>query len=66
MVASRIMSLRDPTKKMSKSDPSDMSRINLMDSPELIRKKIKKAVTTPQGLKNLCNIYSKLMEIRKE
>ena len=43
----RIMSLNDGTRKMSKSDPSDLSRINLLDSPELIEKKIKKAKTDP-------------------
>jgi len=37
------MSLRDGTAKMSKSDPSDNSRINLTDSPEVMEKKIKKA-----------------------
>ena len=41
----RIMSLQDGTKKMSKSDESDLSRINLEDAPELIVKKIKKAKT---------------------
>jgi tryptophanyl-tRNA synthetase len=41
----RIMSLTDGTKKMSKSDPSDLSRINLLDSPDLIQKKIKKCKT---------------------
>jgi tryptophanyl-tRNA synthetase len=41
----RIMSLDDASKKMSKSNPSDFSRINLLDSPELIRQKIKKAKT---------------------
>jgi tryptophanyl-tRNA synthetase len=41
----RIMSLTDGTKKMSKSDPSDLSRINVLDSPELIQKKIKKCKT---------------------
>ena len=41
----RVMSLTDGTKKMSKSDPSDLSRINLLDSPELIQKKIKKCKT---------------------
>ncbi|WP_421655939.1 tryptophan--tRNA ligase [Leptothermofonsia sp. ETS-13] len=43
----RIMSLTDGTKKMSKSDPSDMSRINLLDSPEVIQNKIKKCKTDP-------------------
>ena len=41
----RIMSLQDGTKKMSKSDESDLSRINLEDSPEVILKKVKKAKT---------------------
>jgi tryptophanyl-tRNA synthetase len=41
----RIMSLTDGTSKMSKSDPSDASRINLLDSPDLIAKKIKSAKT---------------------
>ncbi|TVQ46900.1 MAG: tryptophan--tRNA ligase [Gloeocapsa sp. DLM2.Bin57] len=43
----RIMSISDGTRKMSKSDPSDLSRINLLDPPELIEKKIKKAKTDP-------------------
>jgi len=43
--ASRVMSLRDGTKKMSKSDPTDAARINLTDTPDAIRKKIRKAVT---------------------
>ncbi|MFS4436763.1 tryptophan--tRNA ligase [Paracoccaceae bacterium GXU_MW_L88] len=71
--ATRIMSLRDGTKKMSKSDPSDMSRINLTDSAEDIAKKIKKAKTDPEPLpasmddlsgrpeaRNLVNIYAAL------
>ena len=41
----RIMSLRDGTKKMSKSDPSDMSRINLTDDADMIAKKIRKSKT---------------------
>ncbi|XP_031632535.1 tryptophan--tRNA ligase, mitochondrial isoform X2 [Contarinia nasturtii] len=41
----RIRSLRDPTKKQSKSDPNDKSRITLRDSPDAIRKKIKRAIT---------------------
>lgn len=48
--ATRVMSLRDGTSKMSKSDPSDMSRINLMDSEELIRQKIKKAKSHSESL----------------
>lgn len=43
--AARVMSLRDGNAKMSKSDPSDMSRINLSDDDEMISKKIKKART---------------------
>ncbi|PSO48328.1 MAG: tryptophan--tRNA ligase [Cyanobacteria bacterium SW_9_44_58] len=43
----RVMSLLDGTKKMSKSDPSEMSRINLLDSPDDIKKKIKRCKTDP-------------------
>ncbi|OLP19969.1 tryptophan--tRNA ligase [Leptolyngbya sp. 'hensonii'] len=43
----RVMSLTDGTKKMSKSDPSDQSRINLLDTPEQIQQKIKKCKTDP-------------------
>jgi len=54
---SRIMSLKDGTKKMSKSDPSDLSRINLTDNKDQIVNKIKKAKTDsgimPQDEKNL-------------
>ncbi|HAE00407.1 MAG TPA: tryptophan--tRNA ligase, partial [Rhodospirillaceae bacterium] len=48
--ATRVMSLRDGTKKMSKSDPSDMSRINLTNTADEIAKKIKKAKTDPDSL----------------
>ncbi len=48
--ATRIMSLRDGTKKMSKSDPSDLSRINLTDDADAIAKKVKKAKTDPEAL----------------
>ena len=48
--ATRVMSLRDGTKKMSKSDVSDYSRINLTDSPEAIAQKIRKAKTDPEPL----------------
>lgn len=71
--ATRVMSLRDGTKKMSKSDPSDMSRINLTDDADTIAKKIRKAKTDaeplPDNLKeldgrpearNLINIYAGL------
>lgn len=71
--ATRVMSLRDGTRKMSKSDPSDASRINLTDPPEAIVSKLKKAKTDPEPLpseiaglaerpeaKNLVNIYAAL------
>ena len=71
--ATRVMSLRDGSKKMSKSDPSDMSRINLTDDADTIAKKIKKAKTDPEPLpetykaldgrpeaKNLVDIYAAL------
>ena len=48
--AARVMSLRDATAKMSKSDPSDMSRINLTDSDEEIAQKVRKAKTDPEPL----------------
>ena len=48
--AARIMSLRDGAAKMSKSDPSDMSRINLTDSDDQIAQKIRKAKTDPEPL----------------
>ncbi len=73
--ATRVMSLRDGTKKMSKSDPSDQSRINLTDDADAIAKKIRKAKTDPEplpetleGLKdrpearNLVNIYAALAD----
>jgi tryptophanyl-tRNA synthetase len=71
--APRVMSLRDGTKKMSKSDPSDYSRINLTDDAETIALKVRKAKTDPEplpseeaGLKgrpeaeNLVTIYAAL------
>ncbi|HEX8665804.1 MAG TPA: tryptophan--tRNA ligase [Beijerinckiaceae bacterium] len=48
--AARVMSLRDGTKKMSKSDPSDYSRINLTDDADSIAQKIRKAKTDPEPL----------------
>ena len=48
--AARIMSLRNGSAKMSKSDPSDMSRINLADDADTVMKKIKKAKTDPEPL----------------
>jgi tryptophanyl-tRNA synthetase len=69
------MSLRDGTKKMSKSDPSDLSRINLTDSADTIAKKIQKAKTDPEPLpsdekgfegrpeaENLVGIYAALSD----
>jgi tryptophanyl-tRNA synthetase len=48
--ATRVMSLRDGTKKMSKSDPSDYSRINLTDDADAIAQKVRKAKTDPDPL----------------
>ena len=76
---SRVMSLRDGTKKMSKSEESDYSRINLKDSADEIKKKIKKAksdsdqipdnqkelVQKPEA-SNLLNIYSEVSKISLE
>ncbi|MGL4489499.1 MAG: tryptophan--tRNA ligase [Rhizobiaceae bacterium] len=77
--ATRVMSLRDGLKKMSKSDPSDLSRINLTDDADEISKKIRKAKTDPDalpsepdGLKdrpeadNLVGIYAALSDVTKE
>jgi tryptophanyl-tRNA synthetase len=74
--ATRVMSLRDGTKKMSKSDPSDLSRINLTDTPDDIGKKIRKAKTDADGIpseaeglkgrpeaENLVGIYAALAGI---
>ncbi|WP_370049371.1 MULTISPECIES: tryptophan--tRNA ligase [Salipiger] len=73
--ATRVMSLRDGSKKMSKSDPSDASRINMTDDADAIAKKIRKAKTDPEPLpsetaglaerpeaRNLVNIYAALSE----
>ncbi len=77
--ATRVMSLRDGTKKMSKSDPSDLSRINLTDDADTISKKIKMAKTDPEALpseleglkgrpeaENLVGIYAALSERTRE
>ena len=48
--ATRVMCLRDGTKKMSKSDPSDYSRINLTDDADTIAQKVRKAKTDPEPL----------------
>lgn len=73
--AARVMSLRDGSKKMSKSDPSDQSRINLTDDADAIRLKVRRARTDPeplpgepQGLegrpeaRNLVGIYAALSD----
>ena len=73
--AARIMSLRDGTKKMSKSDPSDNSRINMVDGADSIAQKIRRAKTDPNPLPetvdelsdrpealNLITIYSALSD----
>jgi tryptophanyl-tRNA synthetase len=58
--ATRVMSLRDGSKKMSKSEPSDMSRINLTDTSEQIADKIKKAKTDPDVLvADIANLKSR-------
>ena len=68
------MSLRDPFQKMSKSDNMEGSRINLNDSPDHIRKKVRKAVTdctseitfSPDkrpGVSNLISIYSAVTKL---
>ncbi|MCW2315798.1 tryptophanyl-tRNA synthetase [Rhodoblastus acidophilus] len=77
--AARVMSLRDGTKKMSKSDPSEFSRISLADDADAINQKIRKAKTDPEplpteleGLKgrpeaeNLIGIYSALSGVAAE
>jgi tryptophanyl-tRNA synthetase len=73
----RVMSLTDGTKKMSKSDPSEQSRINLLDSPEMIQQKVKRCKTDPiRGLtfddparpecQNLLSLYMLLSGQTKE
>ena len=77
--ATRVMSLRDGTKKMSKSDPSDFSRINLTDGPDEIALKIRRAKTDPDPLpeskagfsgrpeaENLVEIYASLADLEVE
>ena len=77
--ATRVMSLRDGSKKMSKSDPSDYSRIDLSDDADAIAQKIRKARTDPEPLPdnvkalaerpeadNLVSIYAALAETTKD
>jgi tryptophanyl-tRNA synthetase len=63
--ATRVMSLRDGTKKMSKSDPSDYSRINMTDDAEAIALKLRKAKTDPLPLPDLDTLDEK-GHIKKE
>ena len=62
--ATRVMSLRDGTRKMSKSDPSDMSRINLTDDADTISQKFRKARTDPEPLPETYAGLSKRPEAR--
>ena len=77
--ATRVMSLRDGTKKMSKSDASDYSRINMTDDADTIALKIRRAKTDPEPLPqtiealekrpeadNLVSIYAALADISRE
>jgi tryptophanyl-tRNA synthetase len=77
--ATRVMSLRDGTKKMSKSDPSDFSRINLTDDADAIAQKIRRAKTDPHPMPdtaadaekrpdadNLLGIYAALADQEKD
>jgi len=77
--AARVMSLRDGTKKMSKSDPSEQSRINLNDDADTIALKIRRAKTDPEPLPhtvsdlekrpeadNLVGIYAALADLSRE
>ena len=77
--AARVMSLRDGTKKMSKSDPSDYSRINMTDDADSIAQKVRKAKTDPDALPseekglegrpeadNLVGIYAGLADVSKQ
>jgi tryptophanyl-tRNA synthetase len=77
--APRVMSLRDGAKKMSKSDPSDLSRINLTDDADAIANKIRRAKTDPEPLptepaglagrpeaENLVTIYAALADVNLE
>jgi tryptophanyl-tRNA synthetase len=77
--ATRVMSLRDGTKKMSKSDTSDFSRLNMTDSADQIALKIRRAKTDPEPLPhtipelearaeadNLVGIYAALADLSRE
>ena len=77
--ATRVMSLRDGTKKMSKSDPSDYSRLTFADDADAIAQKVRKAKTDPEPLpseiaglsgrpeaENLVTIYAALADVSRE
>ena len=77
--ATRVMNLQDGTRKMSKSDPSDRTRINMTDDADTIARKIKKAKTDPEPLpdsvegleerpeaRNLVNIWAGLADLSVE
>jgi tryptophanyl-tRNA synthetase len=75
--AAKIMSLDEPTVKMSKSNPNEMSRISLLDGPDKIKKAIMRATTdsdgvvafdfeTKPGVSNLLSIYSAMTEEKLE
>jgi tryptophanyl-tRNA synthetase len=77
--AARVMSLRDGTRKMSKSEPSDLSRINLTDDADAIAQKIRRAKTDPLPMPettsdaekrpdadNLLGIYAALADMEKD
>ena len=72
----RIMNLRDPTKKMSKSEANSNTRVDITDTPDVIESKIKKAVTDStayvtdnlsgrEGVQNLIDIYSAFADCDK-
>ena len=72
----RIMNLRDPTKKMSKSEANSNTRVDITDTPDVIESKIKKAVTDStayvtdnlsgrEGVQNLIDIYSAFADCNK-
>ncbi|MCA0965884.1 tryptophan--tRNA ligase [Priestia flexa] len=76
-VGARVMSLQEPTKKMSKSDPNQKAFITILDEPKVIEKKIKSAVTDSEGIvrfdkenkpgiSNLMSIYSILGNVSIE
>ena len=75
-ISARVMALQDPTKKMSKSDDNKHNSIFLLDDPDVVRKKIKRAVTDSQnsiahdasrpGISNLVEIYAALSGVSND